>query len=171
MSGGPLKSKPTRLDASSVRPRRFFSRTLNVARPAWSAAHATQMQLLLQEERKHETNAGVVWNHGSGCRCRWVCLTVDSNRRKSAAGFDPNNWPNLAAPAFAASTFESYGQRAYWISAAGSISRSAVGKTCQHCSRTTVTQGFVRDGEAYCCAGCANKTACTCGPLLVKSRP
>jgi hypothetical protein len=25
-----------------------------------------------------------------------------------------------------------------------------------------VTHGFTRDGETYCCAGCANGTGCTC---------
>jgi sporulation protein YlmC with PRC-barrel domain len=42
-------------------------------------------------------------------------LNVDRNRLKTATGFDKNNWPNLADPTVAASTYEFYGQRPYWV--------------------------------------------------------
>lgn len=42
-------------------------------------------------------------------------LKVDKEHLKNAQGFDKNRWPNLSDPAFAASTYEFYGQRPYWI--------------------------------------------------------
>lgn len=101
----------------------------------------------------------------------FAVLTVDKNRLNEANGFDKNQWPNLGDPTFAENTYEFYGQRPHWLEdlRGGEYVTSAAGKTCQHCSRTTVEQGFVCDGNTYCCAGCANNTGCTCGPELVKS--
>jgi len=110
----------------------------------------------------------------SGARDHAV-LTVNKDHLKNATGFDEDNWPNLADPTFAASNYEFYGQRPYWVEdlRGGQYLTSAAGKTCHHCGRMTVAQGFVRDGDTYCCAGCANKTTCTCGPaaIKVKSQP
>lgn len=100
-------------------------------------------------------------------------LTMDAGRLKKATGFDKNNWPNLADPAFAASNYEFYGQKPYWVEdlRGGQYLASAAGKTCHQCGRVTVTEGFVRDGETSCCSGCANKTGCTCAAMMDKSRP
>lgn len=100
-------------------------------------------------------------------------LTVEKDRLKNATGFDQNKWPNLADPTFASGIYEFYGQRPYWTEdlRGGQYLTSAAGKTCHHCGRVTASQGFVRDGETYCCAGCANKTSCTCGPIPDKSHP
>jgi hypothetical protein len=116
--------------------------------------------------------AGVLQMPGTG---GYAVLTVDKDQLKNATGFDQDNWPNLADPTLAAKTYEFYGQRPYWTEdlRGGEYLTSAAGKTCHQCSRATVAQGFVRDGNTYCCAGCANKTTCTCGPTAtkVKSRP
>jgi len=55
--------------------------------------------------------AGVLQMPGTGS---YAVLTVDKDRLKTATGFDKNNWPNLADPTFAATTYEFYGQRPYW---------------------------------------------------------
>jgi len=103
----------------------------------------------------------------------YVVLTVDKDHLKTATGFDKSNWPNLADPAFATTTYAFYGQRPYWTEdlRGGQYLVNAAGKTCHHCAKVTVAQGFVRDGDTYCCAGCANKTECTCGPMAGKTRP
>lgn len=100
-------------------------------------------------------------------------LTVDKDHLKSAAGFDKDNWPNLANPAFAAKNYEFYGQSPYWVEdlRGGQYLTTAAGKHCHHCDRMTVARGFVRDDHTYCCAGCANKTGCTCGMVPAKSQP
>lgn len=112
--------------------------------------------------------AGVLQMPGTG---GYAVLKVDKDRLKSATGFDKNQWPNLGDPSFAENNYKFYGQRPYWLEdlRGGQYLASAGGKTCQHCSRATVAQGFVRDGNTYCCAGCANKTGCTCGPKPDKS--
>jgi sporulation protein YlmC with PRC-barrel domain len=101
----------------------------------------------------------------------YAVLKVEKDRLKSATGFDKNQWPNLGDLTFAEDTYEFYGQRPYWLEdlRSGQSLTRAVGKTCQHCRRTTVAQAFVRDGNRYCCAGCANNTGCTCGPMPDKA--
>lgn len=42
-------------------------------------------------------------------------LNVDKNRLESAKGFDQNDWPNLADPTIAVTTYELYGKRPYWL--------------------------------------------------------
>jgi len=107
--------------------------------------------------------AGVLQMPGTG---GYAVLTVDKEQLKNATGFDKDNCPNLADPTLAAKTYEFYGQRPYWTEdlRGGEYLTSAAGKTCHQCSRVTVAQGFVRENETYCCAGCANTTVCTCGP-------
>jgi len=114
--------------------------------------------------------AGVLQMPGTG---GYAVLTVDKDRLKGATGFDKNQWPNLADPTLAASTYEFYGQRPYWVEdlRGGQYLASAAGNACHQCSRKTVAQGFVRDGDTYCCAGCANKTGCTCPLEANKPRP
>ncbi len=114
--------------------------------------------------------AGVLQMPGTG---GFALLTMDAGRLKKATGFDKNNWPNLADPTFAANNYEFYGQKPYWVEdlRGGQYLASAAGKTCHQCNRVTVTEGFVRDGETSCCSGCANKTGCTCGPMVDKSHP
>ena len=56
--------------------------------------------------------AGVLQMPGTG---GYAVLTVDKEHLKKATGFDKDNWPNLADATFAASNYEFYGQRPYWI--------------------------------------------------------
>jgi len=115
--------------------------------------------------------AGVLQLPGTG---GYAVLTVDKDRLKGATGFDKSNWPNLADPTMASGIYEFYGQRPYWTEdlRGGQYLTSAADKTCLNCARVTAAQGFVRDGNTYCCAGCANKTHCTCGnPVAGASRP
>jgi sporulation protein YlmC with PRC-barrel domain len=108
--------------------------------------------------------ASVLEMQGAG---DYAVLTVDKDRLKSAKGFDQDNWPNLADSTFAASTYEFYGQKPYWLEdlRGGRYLASAAGQECHECGHTTVMRGFVREGETYCCAGCANQTGCTCAPV------
>jgi len=103
----------------------------------------------------------------------FAVLTVDKHRLKATTGFDKSKWPNLADPQFAANTYDSFGQRPYWEEdlRGGKYLSSAAGKPCHNCDRTTTAQGFVRAGNTFCCAGCANKTMCTCGAVPVKAQP
>jgi len=106
---------------------------------------------------------GVLQMPGTG---GYAVLTVDKDRLKNATGFNKSNWPNLADPTLAQGIYDFYGQRPYWTEdlRGGQYLTSAAGKTCHQCATVTVGQGFVRDTNTYCCAGCANKTVCTCGP-------
>ncbi len=112
---------------------------------------------------------GVLQFPGTG---EFAVLKVEKEHLKNATGFDKDNWPNLADPTMATGIHEFYGQRPYWVEdlRGGQYLASAVGKACHHCNRITAVTGFVRDGEVYCCCGCANKTSCTCGPLTT-ARP
>jgi len=111
--------------------------------------------------------AGILQMPGTG---GYAVLTVDKEQLKKATGFDQGNWPNLADTTVATGIHEFYGQKPYWTEdlRGGKYLTSAAGKTCLHCNRTTATQGFVRDGNTYCCAGCANKSKCTCVPTSGK---
>jgi sporulation protein YlmC with PRC-barrel domain len=113
--------------------------------------------------------AGVLQMPGTAS---FVVLTVDKEHLKTATGFDKSSWPNLADPVIASGLYEFYGARAYWTEdlRGGEYLASAAGKTCHHCNGTTGSKGFVREGHIYCCAGCANKTGCTCTPVTVKTR-
>jgi len=113
---------------------------------------------------------GVLQMPGTG---GYAVLTVDKEHLKTATGFDKDNWPNLADPTMASGIYEFYGQRPYWTEdlRGGQYLTSAAGKSCQQCAMVTIAQGFVRDGHTYCCAGCANKTGCTCSAASDKSRP
>ena len=114
--------------------------------------------------------AGVLQMPGTG---GYALLKMDKDRLKTATGFDKSNWPNLADPTLATGIYEFYGQRPYWMEdlRGGQFLASAAGKTCHQCSRTTVVSGFVRDGDVFCCVGCANKTGCTCVAMVEKARP
>jgi sporulation protein YlmC with PRC-barrel domain len=103
----------------------------------------------------------------------YAVLTMDKDRLKDAPGFDEKNWPNLADETVATGIYEFYGQKPYWTEdlRGGEYLASAALKKCSECGRKTVAVGFVRDGTVYCCAGCANKTGCTCGPVTTKSKP
>jgi sporulation protein YlmC with PRC-barrel domain len=111
--------------------------------------------------------AGVLQMPGTG---NYVVLSVDKDHLKTAKGFDKNNWPNLADPIIAKATYEFYGQKPYWAEdlRGGQYLASAAGKTCLECGHITGARGFVRDGKTYCCAGCANKTGCTCSLPTMK---
>lgn len=41
-------------------------------------------------------------------------LTVDKNTLKNAPGFDKDNWPDMADPAFGSKIYSYYGVRPYW---------------------------------------------------------
>jgi len=114
--------------------------------------------------------AGVLQTPGTA---GYAVLTADKAQLKSAKGFDKANWPNLADPTLAADTYKHFGQRPYWTEdlRGGQYLTSAAGQPCHQCHRITVAQGFVREGATYCCAGCANKTTCTCGPIAAKTSP
>lgn len=56
--------------------------------------------------------AGVLQMPGSG---GYAVMTVDRDVLANATGFDKTNWPDLADPAFAASTYKYYGARPYWV--------------------------------------------------------
>lgn len=103
----------------------------------------------------------------------YAVLTMNKDSLKDAPGFDKDNWPNLADETVAAGIYEFYGQKPYWTEdlRGGEYLASAALKKCEVCGRKTVAVGFVRDGNVYCCSGCANKTACTCGPVTSNSRP
>ena len=103
----------------------------------------------------------------------YAVLAMDKDRLKDAPGFDKDSWPNLADETVAAGIYEFYGQKPYWTEdlRGGEYLASAALKKCSVCGHTTVAVGFVRDNKVYCCAGCANKTGCTCGPVSISSRP
>ncbi|MBU0718911.1 MAG: PRC-barrel domain-containing protein [Planctomycetes bacterium] len=103
----------------------------------------------------------------------YAVLTMDKDRLKDAPGFDEDKWPNLADETVAAGIYEFYGQKPYWTEdlRGGEYLASAALKKCTECGRKTVAVGFVRDGNVYCCAGCANKTGCTCRSETAKVRP
>lgn len=114
--------------------------------------------------------AGVLQMPGTG---DYAVLKVDKEHLKTATGFDKNNWPNLADPTMASGIHDFYGQRPYWMEdlRGGQYLSSAAGKSCHQCGHMTVATGFARDGDVFCCAGCANKTGCTCVAAVDKSRP
>jgi sporulation protein YlmC with PRC-barrel domain len=114
--------------------------------------------------------AGVLQMPGTG---GYAVLTVQTEQLKKAKGFDKDNWPNLSDVNVASGIYEFYGQRPYWTEdlRGGQYLSSAAGKPCHNCDRTTVATGFVRDGDVFCCAGCANKTGCTCASMPEKVRP
>lgn len=114
--------------------------------------------------------AGVLQMPGTG---GYAVLTVETEQLKKAKGFDKDNWPNLSDAKVASGIYEFYGQRPYWKEdlRGGRYLSSAAGKPCENCDRTTVATGFVRDGHVFCCAGCANKTGCTCASAPKKARP
>jgi sporulation protein YlmC with PRC-barrel domain len=95
----------------------------------------------------------------------YAVLTMDKGRLKDAPGFDKDNWPNLADETVATGIYEFYGEKPYWTEdlRGGEYLASAALKKCSVCGHKTVAVGFVRDGNVYCCAGCANSTGCTCG--------
>ncbi|HYR83358.1 MAG TPA: PRC-barrel domain-containing protein [Terriglobia bacterium] len=41
-------------------------------------------------------------------------LSVDKKVLENAPGFDKNNWPNMADPAFGTSLYRHYGYKPYW---------------------------------------------------------
>jgi sporulation protein YlmC with PRC-barrel domain len=41
-------------------------------------------------------------------------LNVDKHRLENAPGFDKDNWPDMADPAFGTKLFDYYGYRPYW---------------------------------------------------------
>jgi sporulation protein YlmC with PRC-barrel domain len=45
-------------------------------------------------------------------------LHVDKSRLENASGFDKDNWPNMADPAFGSSLYRHYGFKPYWEDAA-----------------------------------------------------
>jgi sporulation protein YlmC with PRC-barrel domain len=45
-------------------------------------------------------------------------LHVDKSRLENATGFDKDNWPNMADPAFGSSLYRHYGFKPYWEDAA-----------------------------------------------------
>lgn len=100
----------------------------------------------------------------------YAVLTVSKEQLKKAKGFDQNNWPNLADAKFAESTYKLYGQRPAWQEdlRGGRYVTSVVGQECSECGHKIFARGFVRQGETYCCAGCANETGCTCAKAAVK---
>jgi sporulation protein YlmC with PRC-barrel domain len=114
--------------------------------------------------------AGVLKMPGTG---GYAVLSVEKEQLKNAAGFDKDKWPNLADPTTASGIYEFYGAKPYWVEdlRGGEYLASAAGKNCDQCGATTVAQGFVRDGQVCCCAGCANKTGCTCRAVSAKVRP
>lgn len=114
--------------------------------------------------------AGILQMPGTG---EYAELKVDKNRLKSAPAFDRNQWPNLADPTLSTRIYEFYGQQPYGpVNLRGEQALSiAEGKTCDQCGRTTVTGGYVQDDCDFCCAGCANKTGCTCNPAVGIARP
>lgn len=113
--------------------------------------------------------AGVLQMPGTG---GYAVIKTDKDQLKRATGFDQSNWPNLAEPTFATGIYEFYGQRPYWTEdlRGGQYVTTAAGKACFHCGRTTVATGFAREGHTFCCAGCANKTGCTCQSSTGKTR-
>jgi sporulation protein YlmC with PRC-barrel domain len=113
--------------------------------------------------------AGVLQMPGTG---GYAVLSVDKDRLKTAKGFDKNNWPNLADPTVATGIYEFYGQKPYWVEdlRGGAYVDSATNAICLHCAHAIAGKNFVRDGETYCCAGCANKTGCTCTAVTAKSK-
>jgi len=113
---------------------------------------------------------GVLQMPGTG---GYAVLTVDKDRLAHAEGFDKNNWPNLADPTVASGIYEFYGEKPYWTEdlRGGQYVTTAAGLMCQQCKRTLGTKAFSRDGNMYCCAGCANGTDCTCSPVKGKPRP
>lgn len=113
---------------------------------------------------------GVLQMPGTG---GYAVLSVDKEHLKAAKGFDKDHWPNLADAKVASGIYEFYGERPYWVEdlRGGKYMDSAAGKACHTCGHMTVAQGFVRDGEVYCCAGCANGTGCTCKKVAAKTRP
>jgi sporulation protein YlmC with PRC-barrel domain len=103
----------------------------------------------------------------------YAVLTTDKDRLKDAPGFDEKNWPNLADETVAAGIYKFYDQKPYWTEdlRGGAYLASAAHTKCSECGRRTAAVGFVRDGKVYCCAGCANNTGCTCGPVTSNSQP
>jgi sporulation protein YlmC with PRC-barrel domain len=45
-------------------------------------------------------------------------LHVDKSRLENATGFDKDNWPNMADPAFGSTLYRHYGFKPYWEDAA-----------------------------------------------------
>jgi sporulation protein YlmC with PRC-barrel domain len=45
-------------------------------------------------------------------------LQVDKSRLENAAGFDKDNWPDMADPAFGSTLYRHYGIKPYWQDAA-----------------------------------------------------
>jgi len=45
-------------------------------------------------------------------------LHVDKSRLESAAGFDKDNWPDMADPSFGSTLYRHYGFKPYWENAA-----------------------------------------------------
>jgi sporulation protein YlmC with PRC-barrel domain len=97
-------------------------------------------------------------------------LTVDKDRLTEAKGFDKDNWPNLADPTVSSGIFAFYGQKSYGAEDlhGGQYVTAKAGLTCHQCGRTMGARAFSRDGNMYCCAGCANGTGCTCGKVQNK---
>ena len=45
-------------------------------------------------------------------------LNVEKSRLENATGFDKDNWPNMADPAFGSTLYSHYGYKPYWEDAA-----------------------------------------------------